>query len=109
MQPREDALRRQFAQQPCKNCHARHAPESLLILVRRARTWVVMAACANCHHRGMYMVSFPHAEQRALGLVSAHATITTRDVIEMHGFLEHFDGDFLGLFGKGPRGHFAAE
>ena len=108
MQAREDALRHHFAHHSCKVCHNRQQPESLLILVRRARTWVIMAACANCHHRGIFVVSFPKAEQRA-NAAAVQAAISSRDVIEMRGFLEHFDGDFLSLFGQGPHGHFATD
>jgi hypothetical protein len=109
MQAREDALRRHFAHQPCKVCQNRQVPESLFVLVRRAQTWVVMASCANCHHRGIFVVAFPKAARSTPTTLDPTPRVTTRDVIEMHGFLEHFDGDFLSLFGQGPHGHLATD
>ncbi|MBA3824279.1 MAG: hypothetical protein H0X24_10355 [Ktedonobacterales bacterium] len=106
MQPREDALRRHFAQQPCAKCHYRQAPEALLVLVRRDRTWMVMATCGHCHHRGLYVITMPPKATRAADVSGA---ITKRDVIEMHGFLEGFNGDFRALFDGGAPGRFAAE
>jgi len=106
MQPREDALRRHFAQQPCAKCHYRQAPETVLVLVRRDRTWMVMATCGHCHHRGLYVITMPAHQPRT---VAANSAITKRDVIEMHGFLEQFNGDFLSLFDAGSPGHFATE
>ena len=107
MQSREDALRRHFAQQPCAKCHYRQAPETLLVLVRRDRTWMVMATCAQCHHRGLYVITMP--AKKAVAPAEAAGAVTKRDVIEMRGFLEQFNGDFLSLFDKGTPGRLATE
>lgn len=111
MQAREDALRRHFAQRPCSVCHHRQMPETMLTLVRRPRAWVVMATCGACHHRGIYLISFPAPSSRTTAIPTAPAAISQRDVTEMRSFLDHFDGDFLSLFGKGHHGpgRFAAE
>ncbi len=106
MQPREDALRRHFAQQPCTKCHYRQTPEALVVLVRRDRTWMVMATCGHCHHRGLYVITLPARQART---ADPREAVTKRDVIEMHGFLERFNGDFRALFDSGSPGRFAAE
>jgi hypothetical protein len=100
MHSHDALLRRRFAQQPCSKCQNRGLPETLLVLVRRPRTWVVMATCANCHHRGLYLISAPRARS---------APVSDRDVTEMHAFLETFNGDFTSLFHGGSSGSMAVE
>lgn len=102
MHAREDAIKRHLAQHPCKACHHSSQPEAMLVLVRRSRAWIVMATCGNCHHRGIFVVSFP-AKRANLSPVS------TEDVSAMHAFLDSFDGDFLTLFGQGPQGRLATD
>jgi hypothetical protein len=107
MQAREESLRRHFAQRPCKVCHHRQTPETLLVLVRRPRAWVVMAVCAHCQHRGIFLVSLPSPKRQHL--TDTPPAVSTRDVVEMRSFLDTFDGDFLSLFGAGPHGRLAAD
>jgi len=76
------------------------------VLVRRPRAWVVMAACGHCHHRGVFLISFPSAKRAS---AAAAAPISQREVTEMRGFLDQFDGDFLSLFGNKPHGGYAAD
>ncbi len=107
MQAREESLRRHFAQRPCKVCHHRQTPETLLVLVRRPRAWVVMAVCAHCQHRGIFLVSLPTPKRQHF--TDTSPAVSTRDVVEMRSFLDTFDGDFLSLFGAGPHGRLAAD
>jgi hypothetical protein len=109
MQAREESLRRHFAQRPCKVCHHRQTPETVLVLVRRPRAWVVMAVCARCQHRGIFLVSIPSPKRQPAAGTVATPNVSTRDVVEMRSFLDTFDGDFLSLFGAGPHGRFAAD
>ena len=112
MQAREEALQRYFATRSCTSSHYQQRPETVLVLVRRARAWMVMVTCGHCHHRGLFVVSFP---ARAAKKATAPAPTTIlapigyRDVHEMQSFLDSFNGDFLALFGPGPQGHLATE
>lgn len=109
MQAREHALRRHFAQRPCKTCHQLAAPETLLVLVRRHSVWMVLVGCAICHQRSLYTISFAKTSRQAHATAAAHLPISSRDVVAMHSFLDGFNGDFLGLFGAGPQGGFAVD
>ncbi len=75
------------------------------MLVRRPRAWVVMAACGHCHHRGVFLISFPATKPAP----ATDAPISQREVTEMRSFLDQFDGDFLSLFSNNPHGGYAAD
>jgi predicted RNA-binding protein YlxR (DUF448 family) len=111
----DSTLRRFFAKRPCTACHRRQTPETVLILVQRKESSMVLVTCANCHHRGIYVVSTANqAKSIAAGspiqpITSSSSPISTDDVREMRHFLTTFDGDFASLFGKGPHGHLATE
>lgn len=109
MQAREHALRRHFAQRPCKSCLQLAAPETMLVIVRRHSFWMVMVGCAVCHQRSLYTISFAKSSRQTPATAASHLPVSTRDVVDMRSFLEGFNGDFLGLFGAGPHGGFAVD
>jgi|GEM_PF-1228834 hypothetical protein len=70
MRARERIIRERFADQKCAHCGSPYPGEGVVILARRSSTWMVMASCANCQRRSVFVVSFPpqpadHAQQSA--------------------------------------------
>lgn len=123
MQARERIIRERFAAQTCASCGHSYAPADVLVLARRQSTWMVLATCTQCDHRGIFLVSFPStASEQSPQAQAATATqqppevtrvsanalipqrgqpdpITAEDVAQLHAFLAGFDGDFKRLFG----------
>ncbi len=105
MKAQEPDLNHYFTTHPCAVCHYQVVPETLLVLARREHTWVVMATCGHCRHRGIFVVSTPKPRQLAPTLSPARrGPISTADVRAMRSFLATFDGNFRGLFDPGSGG-----
>jgi hypothetical protein len=103
MQANEKALRRYFSQRPCAACQRRQEPETVLTLISRTTSAMVLVTCAHCHHRAIYVIS------SRLTPTTQSPPISQRDVHAMHSFLDTFNGDFLSLFNSGSQGYYAAE
>lgn len=58
MRTRERIIRDRFSERSCGRCGAPYAPESVLILARRAAHWMVMVSCPHCQQRNVFVVSF---------------------------------------------------
>jgi hypothetical protein len=131
MHAQERLIRRLFTTQHCNHCHAAYAEESVTVLARRSEVWMVMVSCGSCGRKGIFVVSFPGSsrserrrtilEAEALGEgalteaaladeppaaagAPASGPVTTDDVIDMHLFLQRFDGNFSALFASPPGG-----
>ncbi|MDQ3411326.1 MAG: hypothetical protein M3509_04335 [Chloroflexota bacterium] len=104
----------------CAVCHHSFAPDDIHIVSRKPDLWTMVVACAECHSRNFVAAVLgdgdPTQAQLALRRLSEqHAPATAEraadepeplggepvnvdDVLEMHGFLKRFDGDFQRLF-----------
>jgi hypothetical protein len=117
-------MRSELASTPCEACGNVYAESRLRVLARRQGLYVVGLTCVSCGAAALAMVSFgrdggrddagtpepenaeshagPHA-LRADRLVRTRPStvvppVDLDDVLDMHRFLEDFDGDFRGLF-----------
>jgi len=61
MRTRERIIRDRFSERSCGRCGAPYAPDSVLILARRAAHWMVMVSCPHCQQRNVFVVSFSGA------------------------------------------------
>ncbi len=131
MHAQERMIRRLFTTQQCSHCLSAYREENVTVLARRSEVWMVMVSCDVCERKGIFVVSFPGSsrherrkallEAEALGegalteavladeppLGADHAPaapVTVDDVIDMHLFLKHFDGNFAALFASPPGG-----
>jgi hypothetical protein len=136
MHAQERLIRRLFTAQQCSQCTAPYQEDKVLVLARRGGVWMILASCATCEHKGIFVVSFPGSlskDQRGLLITaetlgegalteavladdppdraepSACSPITGDDVIDMHVFLRHFDGNFAALFASPPGSEHYAE
>lgn len=112
----------------CSVCHREFGADDLKVIRRERGFWVVAVTCSDCHNRNLvaavlndgdtaearsalrelsrsagYGISFedePAIAPEQIEDIGAPAgeTINAADVLEMHEFLEAFDGDFKRLF-----------
>ncbi|HEY7125066.1 MAG TPA: hypothetical protein VH540_14025 [Ktedonobacterales bacterium] len=131
MHPQERLIRQLFTTQQCSHCATPYQEERVVVLARRGGVWMILASCTTCERKGIFVVSFPgslekdqpsiliNAETLGEGALtqavladdppgSAEAPtpspVTCDDVIDMHVFLRHFDGNFAALFASPPGG-----
>lgn len=104
----------------CSVCHRGFETEDVHILSRKSDMWMLMVSCGECHARNFVaaVLGDGDAEEAQLALrrlgeehvrsgldfEAAEADepesdpVSVDDVLEMHAFLDAFDGDFQSLF-----------
>jgi hypothetical protein len=111
----EDWIRRELAALECVECGRAYDTAGIHLLARRDGLYFVDLSCAACGTRAVAVVGIEHdgGERRPRVRRAGRATAAARrrveappvsadDVLEMHRFLDEFDGDFRGLFRAGP-------
>jgi len=110
----------------CVVCHREYSTDDIEIISRQSDIWTMLVECEDCHARNFVAAVLndadPHDAQLALRRLTEDALlqgetahrreendilpegrtdgppVTSSDVIDMHLFLEEFDGDFAKLF-----------
>lgn len=106
----------------CAVCHHTFAPDDIHIVSRKPDLWTMVVACAECNSRNFVaaVLGDGDAAQAQLALrrlseqgpadpdaangmrnerpAPAGDPVNVDDVLEMHGFLKQFNGDFQRLF-----------
>jgi hypothetical protein len=103
----------------CSICHRGFEPDDVHVLSRKSDMWMLMVSCGECQARNFVaaVIGDGDAEEAQLALRrlgEEHVRTRTEiepedeglsgepvsvdDVIEVHQFLEGFDGDFKALF-----------
>ena len=103
----------------CSVCHRGFEPDDVHVLSRKSDMWMLMVSCGECQARNFVaaVIGDGDAEEAQLALRRlGEEHVRTRtdiepedegmtgepvsvdDVIEIHQFLEGFDGDFKALF-----------
>ena len=99
----------------CSVCHRGFEPDDVHILSRKADMWMLMVSCEECHARNFVaaVIGDGDAEEAAVltqdpkPLIDVEPEVaedapadpvTIDDLLEMHEFLQDFDGDFQQLF-----------
>jgi DNA-directed RNA polymerase subunit RPC12/RpoP len=101
----------------CSVCHHEFVTDDIRVVSRKDDMWMMVVTCTECHSRNFVAAVFgggdPAEAQLALRKLSeepggiegsAPATapvgdpVTIDDVLDMHRFLDGFDGDFARLF-----------
>lgn len=106
----------------CSVCHRGFESDDVHVLSRKSDMWMLMVSCSECHSRNFVaaVIGDGDAEEAQLALRrlgEEHLRTRTAvelehsgepgdpvdvdDVIEMHEFLQEFDGDFKALFRGG--------
>jgi hypothetical protein len=115
MKPTEEQIKQLMATVSCAVCGANYESGSIEILGHRDELWFLRVSCAGCATSGLVAALVKGAEDpsalpemtesepdRSPDLDRARVTapVTRADVHEMRRFLDSFDGDFRGLFGR---------
>jgi hypothetical protein len=102
----------------CSVCHRGFEPDDVHVLSRKADMWMLMVSCEECHARNFVaaVIGDGDAEEAQLALRRlgeehirsrldiepesevAGEPVSVDDVLEIHEFLQGFDGDFQRLF-----------
>jgi hypothetical protein len=103
----------------CSVCHRGFEPDDVHVLSRKSDMWMLMVSCSECHARNFVaaVIGDGDAEEAQLALrrlgeehirgkvaiepeadPDAGDPVSIDDILEMHAFLEDFDGDFKSLF-----------
>jgi hypothetical protein len=103
----------------CSVCHRGFEPDDVHVLSRKSDMWMLMVSCGECQARNFVaaVIGDGDAEEAQLALrrlgeehVRTRTDIESEDegepgepvsvddVIEIHQFLQGFDGDFKALF-----------
>jgi len=106
----------------CVVCHREFGTDDIHVLSRKSDIWTMLVECTECHARNFVaavlndgdpqeaQLALRRLTQDALGATDeaelaiapeAPATgerVTAGDVVDMHEFLDTFDGDFRALF-----------
>jgi hypothetical protein len=115
----------------CTVCHRRFVEDDVEVVSRKSDVWLMIVQCKDCHSRSFAAVvgdtSAPIDTESLFGFRSDGSIeitfeadgeffdvhqhdetpedpVTVDDLLEMHGFLESFDGDFKSLFADEPKG-----
>ena len=104
----------------CSVCHRGFEPDDVHVLSRKSDMWMLLVSCGECQARNFVaaVIGDGDAEEAQLALRRlGEEHVRTRtgiepqdegvpgepvsvdDVIEIHQFLQGFDGDFKALFG----------
>lgn len=103
----------------CSVCHRGFEPDDVHVLSRKSDMWMLMVSCGECNARNFVaaVIGDGDAEEAQLALRRlgeehvrsdidtvddaggpSGASVSVDDVLDIHAFLQEFDGDFLTLF-----------
>jgi hypothetical protein len=97
----------------CSHCRQRFSIEDLRVVGRNGNLWVLAVRCPQCDSQAFVAAVVGEYEDgttieaTAIDLTeepeveymdSVEEPVTVDDVLDMHEFLEEFDGDFMHLF-----------
>jgi hypothetical protein len=115
----------------CTVCHRRFVEDDVEVVSRKSDVWLMIVQCKDCHARSFAAVvgdtTAPIDTESLFGFRTdgsieitfetegeffeiedsteeATIPVDVDDVLEMHSFLDSFDGDFKSLFKDHPKG-----
>jgi hypothetical protein len=92
----------------CSECGTPFELHDFVLQHHRQDTWVLVVECRHCGESTHVVIAMQYEDDPELAseltpaelrVVAQQPPITADDVLDMHGFLEEFDGDFEGLIG----------
>jgi hypothetical protein len=104
----------------CSECRRRYHLEDVSIIGHRDHLWMVTVVCEACRTQGFITAVLEDSGQAVAGALpsgrvrrrltelsaeeaarfAAAPPVSSIDVLDLHEFLDDFDGDFAGLFGR---------
>ena len=103
----EGLIKRLMATVKCSSCGQHLAPGDIDVLEHSEDVWFLRVVCSSCHTQGLIaaIIQKEKMEENGAEAVLDEAIVTevvgVDDVLDMHNFLNNFDGDFTCLFRQG--------
>ncbi|MDP9375140.1 MAG: hypothetical protein M3Q65_22360 [Chloroflexota bacterium] len=92
----------------CNACRRRYTLDDFAVVGHRDHLWMVTVVCEGCRTQGFITAvvqgrrplttSTPDERGRQSASPSASTPLTIDDLLDLHDFLDDFDGDFAALF-----------
>jgi hypothetical protein len=91
----------------CSTCRRGFDREHVRVAARHEQLWIVSVRCGLCRNQQIFWVALKDSEAESIlrdvtdaeqEHFSAMAPVTTDEVLDMHEFLEDFNGNFKDLF-----------
>jgi hypothetical protein len=91
----------------CEVCRQGFERDQVRVAARHEQLWIVSVRCARCRHQQVYWVALKEDGAETLlrdvsdqedERFAAMAPVTSDDILDIHEFLETFDGNFKRLF-----------
>jgi hypothetical protein len=105
----ERFAKRLLASMKCGKCNKHYDPGHINVLGHQDNVWFFSVYCATCQSQGLVAALIKNGKTpyvvtdlstTELAKFSKSSKISPDDILEMHGFLKDFDGDFGRLFPK---------
>lgn len=102
-------VKRLLASMKCGTCNKHYEPGHINVLGHQDNVWFLSVYCTTCQSQGLVaaMIRNGKTPQIITDLSTAEIArftndgkITSDDILEMHKFLNDFDGDFGRIFQK---------
>jgi hypothetical protein len=102
----ERLIKKLMAKIKCESCGQHYEAYNIDILGHSEDMWFVKVLCATCHSQCLVAAVVRKEKAPAVTTdlteeelkANNDSTIEVDDILDMHRFLEDFDGDFLRLF-----------
>ncbi|MGI8827543.1 MAG: hypothetical protein ACR2JC_18320 [Chloroflexota bacterium] len=103
----ERLLKKLISARRCRVCRQTFDRNHVRLAAKDQELWIISARCTSCRHQQLFWVTMRSANAGSLlkdvsdeeeELFGAMDPVGTDDVLDMHLFLQIFDGDFQKLF-----------
>ena len=108
----ERFIRKLMSTIKCGVCGENYETSSIEILGHQDNTWFLNASCPACHSRALVAAilnddklldTVTDLSEAELTTLSETNTISADDILDVHNYLNGFDGDFINLFNQNDR------
>lgn len=100
-------VRRVVSRMKCVDCGGSYEEDRVSVIGHREDMWLLSVECAACARRSLTVVVVKGKEASGgiteftkadLERIAGSAPVKADDVLDMHGFLQSFNGDFMAAF-----------
>jgi C4-type Zn-finger protein len=104
---KEHFIRKLMSTIKCSVCGEHYEANNIKVLGHRDNIWFLNASCPSCHSRALVAATIKEGQssEAVTELTEAELTkfveaspIGADDILDLHAFLQEFDGDFVELF-----------
>jgi hypothetical protein len=95
----------------CAVCGQNYETPNIRILYRQQDLWLISVFCDRCRTKGLVAALIRQSQvaevitdftEEEMAKLKDTSPVTADDVLDVHNFLEGFNGDFASLFSKSP-------